>query len=109
MDIGDMKNIIVLKNLPSNIIEEAIVVFKDNKKTKIKESSKNLENEEEKIGKEYIVKEAEMIVSNYITDIEKQKQQNSKNIKNIAKKYKRLKYITTFLVVILTGIIFFLF
>ena len=27
----DMKNIIVLKDLPSNIIDEAIVILKDNK------------------------------------------------------------------------------
>ena len=34
MDIGQMKNMVVLKNLPSNIVEEAIVVLKPNKKVK---------------------------------------------------------------------------
>lgn len=34
MDVSNMKNIIVLKNLPSNLVEEAIVVLKENKKVK---------------------------------------------------------------------------
>ena len=29
MNMSDMKNIVVLKNLPSNLIDEAIVFFKD--------------------------------------------------------------------------------
>ena len=34
MEFGQMKNIVVLKNLPSNIVDEAIVVLKPNKKAK---------------------------------------------------------------------------
>ena len=30
MDISNMKNIIVLKELPSNMVEEAIVILKSN-------------------------------------------------------------------------------
>ena len=32
MDIKNMKNIIVLKDLPSNVVEEAFVILKDNVK-----------------------------------------------------------------------------
>ena len=32
MDTSSLKNIVVLKDLPSNIVEEAIVVSKSNKK-----------------------------------------------------------------------------
>ena len=34
MNQSDLKNMIVLKNLPSNIVEEAIIVLKANKKVK---------------------------------------------------------------------------
>ena len=30
METSKMKNMVVLKNLPSNMIEEAIVIFKEN-------------------------------------------------------------------------------
>ena len=34
MDKENIKNIIILKNLPSNLIDEAIMVIKDKKKNK---------------------------------------------------------------------------
>ena len=34
MEVSNMKNMVVLKNLPSNIVEEAFVVLKANKKIK---------------------------------------------------------------------------
>ena len=34
METSKMKNMVVLKNLPSNMIEEAIVIFKENSKIK---------------------------------------------------------------------------
>jgi len=34
MDSNNMRNTVVLKNLPSNIIEEAFVVLKNNQKIK---------------------------------------------------------------------------
>ena len=32
MNMSDMKNMIVLKNLPSNLVDEAIIILKENKK-----------------------------------------------------------------------------
>ena len=32
-----MKNMVVLKNLPSNMVEEAIIIFKENQRVKEKE------------------------------------------------------------------------
>ena len=34
MNQSNMKNVIILKNLPSNLIDEAIMVVKDKKKVK---------------------------------------------------------------------------
>ena len=35
MEKGQMKNIVVLKNLPSNLVDEAIVILKPNQGRKI--------------------------------------------------------------------------
>ena len=102
MSIENVKNVIILKNLPSNLIDEAIMVVKDKKKVKnldysnlIKDGGENfstlnskheknrviqgyMKEEDlkniEKIKKEdrkYVIKEAEMVVTNYISKIEK--------------------------------------
>jgi len=77
MSQGNLKNMVVLKNLPSNIVEEAIVILKSNKKIKQVEKiekNKSKENlEVKKREKDYIIKEAEMLVSNYITTLEQKK------------------------------------
>ena len=101
MNASNMKNIVILKNLPSNLVEEAIVVFKENKKVKkyqyidaekgMEENKiKNTNNiylEEEK--NKYIVKEAEMVISNYISKIETPSSKSKNNIKRIENKYKK--------------------
>ena len=107
MDTSNMKNIVVLKNLPSNIVEEAIVFLKPNQKIRnlelvkkqtyeeksnIKEKNKNTKDEKSKT-KNYAVKEAEMVIADYITKIENQKENSNKKNKNLQKKYNRLKKI----------------
>ena len=34
MEASKLKNMVILKNLPSNLVEEAIVILKENKKVK---------------------------------------------------------------------------
>jgi uncharacterized protein involved in exopolysaccharide biosynthesis len=84
------KNIIVLKNVPSNIIEEAIVILKDNK---IKSKRKSVE-----INKfnQNITEEAKEIIYNYANDLEK----NKSNENKLIKKNKKLKIIIGILVLI---------
>lgn len=102
MDISSMKNMIVLKNLPSNIVEEAIVVLKTNKKIKkpelVQNKSENFKNsknnKDAKDSKDYIIKEAEIIISNYISKIENQDIKGKKELKKLEKKYKNLKMFT---------------
>lgn len=99
MDISKMKNIIVLKNLPSNIIEEAFVVLKANKKIKslktVKE--KNVEENQKIKEKEHIVKEAEMVISNYISETDKTNQLKLKSTRDLERKYKKSKTANIFL------------
>ena len=94
MDIGQMKNIVILKNLPSNIIDEAIVVLKPNKKVKNMQYIKTKEQQGngQKHGNGYIVKEAEMLINNYVMEIEKDRK--AKRSEEWEKKYNRQKYIS---------------
>lgn len=94
METSNLKNMIILKNLPSNIVDEAIIVLKANKKTKKLqkiENKKILENQENKKDKEYILKEAEMIVNNYISKIENKENDKIIISKDTDGKYKKLK------------------
>ncbi len=109
MNISQMKNMIVLKDLPSNILDEAIVILKNNAKVKDKEKidNGNLSNfkENQNDNYDYVIKEAEYIIQDYIKDIEKPKETKNQ-LKNINTKYKRLQ-ISSFLLGItaLIGII----
>ena len=105
MNSNQLKNIIVLKDLPSNLIEEAFIILKNNKKTKsLKTIDKNTNLEKTNAKKdEFIVKEAEMIISSYLSKIEKERQFKSYSVRQIESKYKRLKFIT-----IALGSLFFL-
>ena len=75
MEASKMKNMVVLKNLPSNIIDEAIIVLKTSKKVKklqkVEKNKNSASSEKTKKDKDYIVKEAEMLVNSYISKIEK--------------------------------------
>ena len=117
MDISNMKNIIVLKNLPSNLVDEAIVVLKQNKKIKKyqyvdSESNKNVNDKgkskkiyvtDEKFSNEHILKEAEMIISSYISRIENNSNKSKKEINQIEKKYRksiRLNFLLMFTTIV---------
>lgn len=113
MNQSNMKNMVVLKNLPSNLVEEAIIILKENKKIKrLEKVEKNKSQEENKSPKkenEYILKEAEMLVSNYISGLENKKKERSINQKKINQKYKRIKnyaYMTSFIILIETMLLF---
>lgn len=99
MNSNQMKNMIVLKDLPSNLIDEAFIILKNNKKIKSLEriNKKTNTNKQTETSREYIVKEAEMVISNYLSKIEQEKQIKSFSIKQIENKYKRLKAITKIL------------
>lgn len=94
MEASKLKNMVVLKNLPSNIVDEAIIVLKQNKKVKnlqkIEQSKTIKGNETEKKDKEYILKEAEMLVNDYISKIENKDKKNIFN-KQSKEKYNKLK------------------
>lgn len=107
MEASKMKNMVVLKNLPSNLVEEAIVILKSSKKVKKLEKI-DKKNKPEKSGKakkdkDYILKEAEMLISSYISKIEDNNKQKQHKIKENNKRYVRLKryaYLSSIIIII---------
>lgn len=94
MESSDMKNMVVLKNLPSNMVEEAIIIFKETQRVKEREvidkSNKITFEEVQPKSREYILKEAEMLVADYIHKIENKGKETNRE-SNIKMKYKKLK------------------
>ena len=106
METSKLKNMVVLKNLPSNLVEEAIVILKSSKKVKKLEKiekNKIIENAvEQRKDNDYVLKEAEMLVSNYISKLEDKENKHLKTLRT-SKSYKRLKqyaYISSFIIFI---------
>ncbi len=113
----DTRNIIILKNLPSNLIDEAIIVVKNKKKLKefnytdmlnCKENNGIIQGEIKndiirkiesmrKEQKNYIVKEAEVVVNSYIQKIEENLAY--KKTDKIKKSYKKLKKLNFALII----------
>ena len=95
-----MKNMVILKNLPSNIVEEAYIVLKDHAKIhqeqKIEKKPTGQKQENLK-SKDYMVKEAEMVIQDYIAKIEKKEYEIGSSNRKLKEKYKRLKALTVFL------------
>lgn len=96
--MNKMKNIVVVKNFKSNLVEEAIVVFKENVKIHeenfVKNNFSNGEKEDLKNG--LCVKEAENIINDYINNVEKNTKEEKLN-----KKIKFLKIINVVLISII--------
>ena len=123
MSRENTKNVIILKNLPSNLISEAILVVKDKKqvtnymrdaelneqrdvsncktssngiiygdmKTEALKKIENIKREDRK----YVIKEAEIVVSNYIKRIEDNL--SDRKIDRLKKSYKKTKKLNVFL------------
>ena len=107
MNISNLKNIIVLKNLPSNLVEEAIVVLKENKKIHklqvVDAKDGKIEDKDKEVDNEYIIKEAEMLIKNYTDELEKNSPKARKSIKRLEKKYKnsvRINFLLLFTTVL---------
>ena len=106
MNQGGLKNMVVLKNLPSNIVEEAIIVLKTNKKIKQVEK---IEKEKITENKDTKTREDEMLVNTYISKLEDKKKTREITNKKEKQKYNRIKnyaYISSFVILIESIILF---
>ncbi len=121
MDTSNLKNIVVLKDLPSNIVEEAIVFLKENQKLKkpelvdmdVKPKKGNVtekgKNTKEVNSKQYIVNEAQMLIADYISKLENKNKKEDISYKKLKKKYQLLKKISGALAIAFIISIFLLF
>ena len=72
-----MKNTIVLKDIKSNLVEEAIIVFKENVKIKEKQLIKGDDKKEQLEEIDNIaIKEAENVISDYVEEFEEEQKRN---------------------------------
>ena len=91
MEKCKMKNVVVLKNLPSNLIEEAFVVVKSRK---VARSLECIDAQNGKFNNDckddgYVVREAESVISSYASFVEKK--EGRKVDIGIKRKYNMLK------------------
>ena len=99
MQAEKMRNMIVLKNLPSNIVDEAFVILRNNKRAKVlnKIDSKEDNQQLKSSSDDYILKEAEMVISNYLSKFENERQLKNYSMRKLEKKCKRLKWLSLIL------------
>ena len=91
METINNKNMVILRNLPSNLIKETYVVLKSRNQARKLQKIENARTKQQINKKdEYIVKEAEMLVEEYVNKIQNQDKKVIVNLKN-KKSYKRLK------------------
>lgn len=103
MSNSNLKNIVVLKNIPSNLIDEAIIVLKSKKtakKLELAEKNSAICFKKTSNNNDYIIKEAENVVSNYINKIEKNNNFKKTN-NNIEVKYRKIKAYSIFISILL--------
>ena len=102
METSKMKNMVVLKNLPSNMIEEAIVIFKENSKIKAKDviNKSNQLSQVQGKSKDIIFKEAEMLVNDYVKRVESSKNRKIFDKKINDKFLKKYSVVVTILFII---------
>jgi hypothetical protein len=68
MFYGKSKKIIVIKDIHSNLFEEAILVLKEDKEHEQEKINKINSDKLDNIKNDFILKEAELIINNYIKD-----------------------------------------
>lgn len=62
------RRIVVIRDIPSNIIEEAILILKSEPGGRGERKDRNLTSMGQKNENDYLLKEAELIIDNYINE-----------------------------------------
>ena len=68
MVADDTKRVIVIKNISSNLIEEAILILRNGSDVAAGDQSRNPARQKSSRGNEFILKEAEDIINQYIKE-----------------------------------------
>lgn len=104
MQNSKLKNSIVLRGMASNIVDEAIVILKPNIKIKKMEALKNQQLHEKDTSKNFILKEAEHVILEYVNKINEK--DYNKSINNLKSKIKKLRLINiAFLILLIISVL----
>ena len=69
---GNTRRIVVIRDIPSNFIEEAILILKsESGSASDKGQESNADKNARKIDNDFLIKEAELIINNYIKECRK--------------------------------------
>ena len=101
MNESKMKNIVVLRNIASNIVDEAIVFVKPNIKVPITNNIANSQEEYQEFQDNFIINEAKLIIENYKSEIEGKDKNKEIELKKKNKIFKRANIILFILTCIL--------
>lgn len=78
--MSKMKNMIVVRDIKSNLVEEAIIIFKENVKIKEEQKLRNngkSEIMEKNLKNELCLQEAQNIITEYANSLENRKKENN--------------------------------
>ena len=98
-----MKNTVVLRDVKSNLVEEAIIVFRENVKIKEKQFIKGKPQKEEiEDGEKIAISEAENVILDFVVECEEEKKRALQKAK-----IRVLKVVNISLVIMLVAAIIF--
>ena len=103
MQNSKLKNSIVLRGMASNVVDEAIVILKPHIKIKKMEHIKNCK--EKSVSKNFIIKEAENVIIEYVNKIDKEKTLNDN--KKLINRIRKLQIINILFFIIMTVLVIF--
>lgn len=99
MQNSRLKNSIVLRGMASNVVDEAIVILKPNIKIKNFQKVKNQKLSKDTEGKDFIIKEAENVINEYVNKLNEKSSKNK--ILKLESKIKILRLINIMFFIIL--------
>lgn len=106
MQLSKMKNIIVLKGMSSNVVDEAIVILKPHVKLKQSEyNRKGKRNVSDKNKKMIVTKEAENTINMYIKKLQKESKMSEDHRLKIKYKFLQICNIALILTIIIATLI----
>lgn len=106
MQLSKMKNIIVLKGMASNVVDEAIVVLKPHVKLKQSEYNRNGKRTlHDKNKKMIVLKEAESTINAYVKKLQKDAKRNETQKLKIKYKFLQIFNVALILTIIIASCI----
>lgn len=83
---GNTKRVVILRGIPSNVVEEAILILKNEPESKPEKGSTGVASDKTQTKhNDYLIKEAEEVIKNYIKDLKLEKVPKSVSVLSMDK------------------------